>query len=282
MMTLQELVISYAASKDVQPVTVAQYERSIRFFSTFCGHEATPEDLAEFRVNLWVKNLQGRLDPVTVKNYLIGLLTIWNFAASEELCGEYKRTRIRRPKIPEKVIRAWNDSQVSSLENAARNVTGTLHGGCQVSVYMTAYVMTAQDTMFRPGDMRRIKWEDLQGDVIRIVQSKTGTRITKTLRLDTVAAVECLRRFAREDGLIFWLAKGGQRVHENKVRHLAGVFEKGRALGKLRHWGATKIAPDKGVDAASKSLGHKPGSNVAPRFYIADDESSPGPWGETG
>jgi len=279
MKTLRDLVKDLGADRDVRKITLEQYDRSARYFSNFIGREANPGDLLESRVNLWTQSLQSKLDPVTVKNYLRGLLVLWSYAASLEIVNGYQRSRIRKPKIPQKPVKAWDESAVSAIIRAAGSLSGSLRNGCPIATYMKAYVLVAADTMLRPSDIRRLEWNMIEGLRLRIVQSKTGLEVVRPLRSVTLSALADLRKFSPPQG-IFWLTHAGTRRHEIKVRRAAGVWENRRALGKLRHAGATKIADTKGMDAAAMSLGHAPGSVMAAKFYVVRKESGPSPWSD--
>lgn len=278
--TLRQLVQDIAKERDIQQSTIDQYDRSSRYFGDFIGKDASPQDLLESRVNLWTASLQEKYGSTTVKNYLRGLLAVWNYAASLELVSEYQRARIRKPKVLRKVVSAWRPETVRAIEAAAMGLPGTILNGCPVSVYFTAYVLVAADTMFRPSDMRLIEWDSIQGDLATIIQHKTGCQVTRPLRQKTIDALKSLRPW-KKTGRIFWLGKGGHRFHENKLRKAAGIFEPGKALGKLRHAGATQTARNHGMAAATASLGHLPGSVVAAISYVAPDQSAvPGPWAD--
>lgn len=281
MKSLRDLVKDLGAERDVRKITLDQYDRSARYYSDFIGREAMPADLDESRVNLWVTSLQERdphLEPLTIKNYLRGMLVLWSYASSLYLVNEYQRSRIKKPKVPRKTVKAWDGTQVAAIIEASSVLTGNLKNGCPIATYMKAYSLAAADTMFRPGDMRRLEWGMICGHEIRIIQSKTQVEVVRPLRSATVAALEELRKVGKKPR-IFWLTCAGQRRHETKVRKAAGVWESQRALGKLRHAGATKTARDHGMAAATASLGHLPGSTVAATSYVAPERSAvPGPW----
>lgn len=276
-MTLLLLVEQLTLERDIQRVTSQQYRQIVRQFSDFIGRPATASDLIESRVNLFTSQLQATYDPVTVRNKLRALLVIWNYAASLDLVADYSRTRLRRPKVPRKPVEAWDGSQVQQLTTAARSAPGTTRRGCPVSEYMLAYVLVAADTMLRPGDMRRLLWSHVSGQSVSITQHKTGRPVCRPLRAVTVEALDRIRSYSST--VVFWLSKSSQRKHEDRLRKAAGVWQAGRALGRLRHAGATEIARRDGIESASTSLGHAPGSVVAASHYVAASATSGSlPW----
>ena len=274
--TLDLLVEQLALERDIQRVTAQQYRQIVRQFSDFLGRPGIPSDLAEHRVNLFTSSLQQRYDPVTVRNKLRALLVVWNYAASLDLVADYSRSRVRRPKVPRKPVEAWTGSQVQQIEAAAAAATGTTRRGCPVKDYLLAYVLVAADTLLRPSDMRRLLWSHVTGQALTITQRKTGRPVCRPLRTVTVEALERLRPYSADR--IFWLTKSSQRKHEDRLRRAAGVWHAGRALGRLRHAGATEIARRDGIESASSSLGHAPGSVVAAAHYVACVASGSLPW----
>jgi len=282
---MKDVLSQLFQSREISRSTKEQYERAVRSFGHHLGREAVIQDLHESNVNAWVAHLEARgLSPCSRKNMLRGLLCVWNFAASLCLCDPYRRPRLRKVKQPSRIIVAPSSEAVSQLIAAAEVLTGRI-GGISAKIYASAYVRTAVDTMLRPSDMRRLEWEWLAGSSIRVVQSKTGKFVARPLRNETVEALQRFRdACGARSGVMFPLSKYTWRDWEARMREGIEGFGPGVSLGHLRHAGATSIDRKHGMQAASAALGHVPGSQMAPRFYVENnpERMAPLPFDQSG
>lgn len=283
-MLLTSVITDLELSRPIRRTTREQYQRSARYFSDFIGRHATAADLNEARVNLWLANLERlNLAPGTRKNLLRGLLVVWNHATFSGQAPPYARARLRKIKAVDRLVHAPTREAIESVIAAAESMRGTISTvGAPARTYCSAYVRTAADTMLRPGDMRRIAWPDIDLDtrVVSLVQSKTGRLVRRPIRKETADALRSLRNSAKTPAeLVFPLTKWGWRCWERKIRKQSTGWGPGVGLGHCRHAGATAIAAASGISDASAALGHVPGSQVAPRHYVASASScGPLPW----
>lgn len=283
-MLLTSVIIDLELSRPIRRTTREQYQRSARYFSDFIGREAAAVDLSEPRVNLWLASLEARgLSPGSRKNLLRGLLVVWNHATFSGHAPPYARARLRKVKAVDRLVHAPTREAVESLLAAADAMRGNVDtSGVSARVYCSAYVRTAADTMLRPGDMRQLAWADLdlEARIVSLVQSKTGRLVRRPVRPETADALRDLRCAARVScERVFPLTKWGWRCWERKLRKASAGWGRGVGLGHCRHAGATAIASSSGISEASAALGHVPGSQVAPRHYVASAASSgPLPW----
>lgn len=283
-MLLTSVITDLEMSRPLRRSTREQYHRSARYYSDFIGRDAAAADLSESRINLWIASMETRgLAPGTRKNLLRGLLVVWNHATFSGAAPPYARARLRKIKQVDRLVNAPTREAVESLIAAAESMRGTVDTlGVPARVYCSAYVRTAADTMLRPGDLRALTWAgiDLDSRLVSLVQSKTGRLVRRPVRIETADALRSLRSSSREKvAAAFPLSKWGWRCWERKIRKASTGWGTGVGVGHCRHAGATAIAAAVGITEASAALGHVPGSQVAPRHYVASAASSgPLPW----
>lgn len=108
--------------------------------------------------------------------------------------------------------RAWTDEEMAAFE--ARWPLGTLErSGYALALY------TAQ----RREDLTTLKWSSIAGDVIRLTQKKTGTRMAIPIHPDLKAALSAVH--PRRDAAIL-TGKAGGALHPVYFGHLmAGAIE---------------------------------------------------------
>lgn len=155
---------SLALEQSIEPVTRKQYERSVRSFQAYLARPAMCEDLTPDNFNrwlLWLADEKG-LGPVSVRNYRSGLLRVWNYAhATLGVVGACPIARIRRPKAPTPIVKAWTLSDFAILLEAAAGLSGYLRCGIPASDFLTAWLWVGYETGLRPGDMRLMTWDSV-------------------------------------------------------------------------------------------------------------------------
>lgn len=142
---------------------------------------------------------------------------------------------------------------------------------------MDAWVRVGYETAFRPGDLWRIRWTDVDGPEIAISQNKTGDPHTAILSTLAVEAIERLKPSGAPT--VFILTKGGMRRWELKLFDAAAehgfIRRRGQSSGTLRKTSATEVARVDGMEAAAIHLGHRSGAKVTRDSYIGHDAIGP-------
>jgi len=271
-MLLATLLSELVAERPVERITEAQYDRSVRCFSTFLGKPATVDDLRPDLVNQWLAVVAKRSAPRTVLGRKRGLTPIWNYATERQLAKPYETRRLRRVAVPHSIVEAWSIDQVDALFAAAKMMPGHTACGIPASILMTAVCSIAYETGIRPSDWRELTWEqvDLENRIIRIVQHKTGNTHVAAFSKVSEKALLALHAYGRAK--VFPVGLASIRRWETLLFTLAKKygFEKkhGQALGTLRKSHATDVYLIHGESAAATSLGHVSGTAVAVRHYI--------------
>lgn len=273
-MLLTELLSQLVAERAIAPITVAQYRRAVSRFSEFLHRQATINDLNYHQVNgylMWLESI-GQ-SPCSIRNHRIGIICLWNYAVwPAELLPQFVTRRIRNPQIPQKPVTAWSVDTVSQLLRAASAVPGQLRCGLPASLLLQLLVRLGTETGLRPGDLRLLRWNqiDLAKRTIQLTQHKTGGAITVEISPETVVLLDLARKYHHE--LVIPLQKSGIRKWESRLYALASsigfVRRPGQGLGTLRKTHATEVYRKHGIAAASESLGHRSGTRIAKDHYI--------------
>lgn len=200
------------------------------------------------------------------------MIRIWNYATDRYGYAQCIPRRIRRQRSPEKIVKAWSLNDLSALLSASREMPGTLRCGIPANVFMTAWIWVGYETGIRPGDLRELRWEnvDLANRTILIVQHKTRKVHAASFGEDAAAWLQRLQAFGNE--LVFPLCKWGVRRWEGFLYARAARFGfsrlKGQGIGTLRKSHATQIYLLHGLAAAADSLGHRGSTRTAGAHYV--------------
>jgi integrase len=260
--------------------TQNQYRRSVKCYSTFLGEPAQRTHLVEQIVNRWLISLEGTKAPETIRGRKSGITALWNWLAELGQVSHYNPNRLRRIKLEEKPPVAWSIKNVQALLAGAAEVQGTLDCGLKASELLTAWVWIGYESGLRPGDILRIRVEQL-GDRVAIVQHKTRKPHCFKLSDQALAALQPLLQDGRDQA--FGLPRSTARRWELKLFEAAEKFgftrRRGQALGTLRKTHGTEVCRESGLTAAAQSLGHVSGTLIARRSYVQPDaiEDPPAP-----
>ena len=260
--------------KPVAKGTADNYRRSVRFWGEFMEHPAIRTDLEAKKVNAWLADLQRQRTNETARCHRQSIIRIWNWLADQDLVNRYDSRRLRRITLAPKIPHAWSMDEVRLLLSAAKLMPGTLRCGVTASKLMHAWVLVGYESALRPGDIRKLKPEDIGSDgVIRIVQSKTSHPHSCTLSSFAMKAIEPL--MASGQATLFPCSRNTVRRWELRLFAQAKSmgFRKriGQGLGTLRKTNATEVCRVEGLEAAAKSLGHVSGTRLARLHYVAPD-----------
>lgn len=273
-MNLDSVLLQLLQERELEKVTADQYRRSLRRFNEFLSRLATIEDLTPSNVNnflIWLKSTV-ELSQSSILCHKIGLCVIWNYAASLNMIAAYDPRRLRTPKREINPVEAWSTDSIAILVHSARKLCGVLRSGIPASDFMAAWILLAYDTGLRPGDIRRLRWSQVDFDKRRIVinQHKTGVPHSAPLSQQAIDALKRLREHQCE--MVFPLGKYGVRRWEGKIYTLARcsgfMRRKRQGIGTLRKSHATEVYKSLGLAAAAESLGHVGGTRTVKRHYI--------------
>ncbi len=264
--SLRDYVNDYGLARGIAADTVRQYEIAVVKLDEFAGPGLRLDQLDESRISAWLAAYAETAKPATVRSKRNAIMALWRAAADDYLC-EPPRRRVRMARVPWKPPVCWTVDEVRELIRTARTLPRRHHCGLRRSEWWPLAIRLAWDTGLRWGDLVRLRFDDIHGDLVVVTQRKTRLPHASRLRPSTVAAVENSRSCQRE-AVVPWNASG--ETFRDQVRRLVEKSGVRRGTWKwLRRGGATDVesqAPGSG--ASSKHLGHRPGSNIAPLHYL--------------
>ena len=219
-------------------------------------HDLSPSAISEY-----LSGALKKLSPTTVANHRRMLLTLLRAAQRDGLAG-HSTDEVRRVKHFFPPVRAWTLDELSNLVRHAKVMPGTTKKfPCPYSTLMPAWVLVGYSSGLRRGDLLRIRWDELRGDRLQILMSKTNSVHVSILDQQ---ALESLGRLPRYDRIIFGTIISVDQIKKvmRRLIQRAGLEGSGKYL---RRSSAT-YAELSGI-SASFQLWHKtPG--MAWRHYV--------------
>jgi integrase len=190
--------LDYSLTRDIKPGTLRQYVIVADLVERWAGRPVRLDELDERSVSEWLRDYSATVKPDTVRSKKNQLLALWRAAADDGLAQEPSARRVRRVRIPEKVVEAWTREEVERLLRAAATLPRRHRCGLRRAVWFDLAIRVAWDSGLRWGDLINVRVDAVRPDGTTVVQSKTGKAITFRLSqgtLDALAATlkECPR-----------------------------------------------------------------------------------------
>ena len=152
------------------------------------------EDLTADRIDSYLTDALSHLAPSTVANHRRMLNTLRRAAAKDGLLVDSSIARpLRRIKWSLPIVRAWSHDEIRQLLAVASEVPGRFRH-CPRRVLLPAYILVAYSSGLRLGDMLAIRYDQLRGDRLAFVMSKTGRPHVVVLDLNALHAIASLPR----------------------------------------------------------------------------------------
>jgi integrase len=216
-------------------------------------------DLTPDKIDDYLTTALRHLAPSTVDNHRRMLRTLMRFAADEGYVAKSILRPLRRVKRPSPNPRAWSHAEILHLLEVAREMPGgTLK--CPLNVLLPAWILTAYSTGLRLNDLLALRWEDLRGHRICMMQQKTSEAHVVFLDDNALQAISMLPRCGPK---MFGSLVGRSRI----IVAMRKLVQKAQLTGStkyLRRSGATYCEIN-GIDATNH-LGHRsPGMK---KYYV--------------
>jgi integrase len=236
----------YAAARDVSAESIKRsYITPTVMLSRFLKRTALVSDLNTPTVNAFVADALTRIGRVSVNNYRRQLLMYWRFAFEEGIAQEYPR-KVRRIKIPARIIEGYDVSQFGKLLAAADGLEGAMRKtGVDRRIWFITFLQVAWFTGLRLSDVFAIERDSITVDEdgvgrFTVIQHKTGHTIPREL------PPHCMQQVDR------CMASGKPRktvlpFHDYRVefyreyRHLADAAGVGGTARWLRRGSASEV-----------------------------------------
>ncbi len=280
-MSLWDYYRRYCKQRDLARSTEQHLEATLRKFEEWMGRAAILGDFSDDLMNQFVIHLRDQeYTPRTCKGRRNDLLALWRSAFEEELIDVFPR-RVRRVKLPDLPNTTWTPTQYAALHATARQETIYFPNGVHSGQFWDAFLRGLKDTGLRISDLCSLKQSKtgLRRDqispegVVTVTQQKTGKIHTCRMHLETVQAVLALPD-VNGRAYPFPYKRESFYTHWHRILKGAGL-PTGRREGpqKVRRTGATEVAQEHGVEAASRFLGHSPrsGTGLAVEHYLGPD-----------
>ncbi len=265
---LSAYAADYGLLHDVQPATLHQYAVSCRLFDQWAGHAVRLDELDERSLSLFLAHYAASgVSPSTVRAKRVQLLSLWRAASDEGFC-DLPTKRIRPAKVPWKAPVAWTMAEVVQLLSACDTLPRLHSCGLRRSEWFSLAIRVGWDLGLRWADQVYRLRCDMIGvnGVVAFTQHKTGRLVIGRLSESTLEALRSSLAYIPRDLATPW--HGSHETFNAQMRTL--VRKSGIRIGTwkwLRRSGATDVELQQ-AGAATRHLGHAPGSSIAARHYI--------------
>jgi hypothetical protein len=216
------------------------------------------------RVNEYLKARLQQVATTTARAERTILLTLWRDAYERGAIDDPPRG-IMRVKARRAPTRAWTVDEVKlAIRKIADYREERLRSGCLKRHFLMAWFLLGYESGSRHGDIWRFTAANLDGDLLRWTQHKTGDGIVKVLTPACVAACRTMLEQSPDGRIIGW-ACGRRMAYRHMRLHLdwSGI---GGTSKFLRRSSATHIEIET-PGMASLHLGHRT-ATLAAQAYL--------------
>lgn len=209
------------------------------------------------------KRLETR-STVTVRSERTMILTLWRWAWEADIV-ESPPKGVMKIKPRKAATQAWTIAQLQGAIEATGRYSGLkTRTGAPCDLLMRAWLLLAYESGARFGDVWAFRLDQLDGDILRWTQHKTGDALAKVLSPACLAAVKEMAALSPDGRILGWAC--GSRMAQRRMRqHLDACGLKGTSKW-LRRSGATHIEMEH-PGKASLHLGHRT-PTLAAQAYI--------------
>jgi integrase len=205
-------------------------------------------------INAYLNRRLSERSTITVKTERSILLTLWRYAWENDLVAAAPKgvLRFKSRKPP---TRAWTPEQiVAAIEATERHTGRRMWSGASKPLFLKTWLLLGYESGARMGDNFNFTRDNIDGDVLRWVQSKTGDGLCKVLSPECLACVGRMLERSPDGTILRWVCSPRQAIRVMR-EHLQSCGLPGSSKW-LRRSGATHIetqTPGK----ASLHLGHR-------------------------
>lgn len=264
--TLHEYLLEYSTTREIEAETIRQYGIAIRKLEEWAGHTFRLDELDELTISTWLRDYSRTVASNTVRSKRVQILALWRNAADDGYVDPPRR-RIRTAKCNLDAPVAWTIDEVAALRSACRKLKRRHKCGLPRSVWWELAVMVAWDTGLRWGDLVRLKVNAIPPHgIFAWTQHKTKRVAICRLEPETMKLFrETLAACPRE--LVLPWPASGETFREQAKRLVAKAGIRPGTWKWLRRSSGTDVEIQE-FGAASRQLGHRPGSRVAYVSYV--------------
>jgi integrase len=206
------------------------------------------------RINAFLKCRLELVAGTTVRSERTILLTLWRDAYERGLVDDAPRG-VMRIKARRKPTKAWTIDELRvAIDKAGTYGHRKLRSGALLADFLRCWILLGYEAGSRFGDLWSLSASNVEGDVLRWTQSKTGDGITKILTPACLAACRKMLERSVDGRIIGWACR--PRMAQRWMRvHLDSCGLEGTSKF-LRRSGATHIEMSS-PGQAKHHLGHR-------------------------
>lgn len=137
-----------------------QYLRAIRLFSAFLNRDATPDDLQDDSLTIWMSRLMSHgMAPVTVRETAGRISALWTWLAKRGIIQRFPT--FSKPQVPDTLPTALTEEQIRALFRSASKERGII-GGIPADMWWTSFLAFVWTTAERKSAALAVKvaWID--------------------------------------------------------------------------------------------------------------------------
>lgn len=242
----------YLLSRDVSVEYARTLRARIEAFCQWANADVPIHALTCELVNEWLGSLSdGGMSAWSLRGYRGALLTVWN-AAFEAGDNQIPPLRLRRVRKPTLIVEAYTHAEIRKLLRAAGKLRYRHCDGNRAADFWRAAIHVGYCCGPRRGDLLRIEWRQVSGDVLTFAQHKTGFAHTVLLSAD---ALKFCRKLRSDGKLLPWPHNADWFSRKfTRLRISAGVT---RGSFKWIRRSAGSYAEREQSGAGSRLLGHR-------------------------
>lgn len=270
--TLRDYLAEYALTHEIDAETLRQYRISVglfdRWYESRHGRAVGLDDLDELEVSAWLRDYaaEGRASS-TVRSKRTQIVSLWK-AAADDGYVEPPRRRIRSVRVVLKDPEAWTREEVRRLLDVCQGLPRRHKCGLRRSVWFSLAVRLAWDTGLRWGDLIRLRVDQVTADgFVALPQHKTKRIVVCRISPSTIELLRQTLVDVPREVIVPW--PSSHETFNDQVRLI--VAKAGIRPGTwkwIRRAGATDVEIQLS-GAASRFLGHVPGSRIAYTNYVS-------------
>lgn len=218
-------------------------------------------------INKYLKDRLNKVDTATAKSNRTIILILCKWAYENNILKNLPKN-ILKIKVKRKPTKAWTIDECKMLVAKTYELDNQkTKKGCSLGLFLRCWILLAYESGARFGDVFSFKTENIDKNILRWTQSKTGDPLTKILSdqlIDNIKHITTHPKAQSSDSILGWVVRRRQafRIMEKFLKH-CGLEGSGKFL---RRSGATHLE-NKTPGSAKLHLGHRT-SGSAEKHYI--------------
>lgn len=259
---------SYSLLRDIRPGSLRQLVIAADLLERWAGGPVPLDQLDEQAVSAWLRDYANTVRPATVRAKKALILALWRAAADDGLAQDPVARRVRRVRVPDRVVQAWTKEEVERLLAAAATLPRWHRCGLRRADWWDLAIRVAWDTGLRWGDLVRLRVDALGPDGTGVVvQSKTGRAITVRLSQGTLEALRATVTACPRELVCPWPASGETfRAQVDRLVARAGI--------RAGTWKWIRRGSGSDVELQAEGAGHRHLGNTPAVFRASYEDAA--------